>query len=54
MKLAKRHKRSDDEQDRIAELEDTIKQRDRRIEGLRQEIDEQRDLIDRMEEEIVE
>jgi len=54
MKLAKRHKRSDDEQDRIAELEDTIKQRDRRIEGLRQEIDEQRDLIDRMEEEIEE
>ena len=36
----------------LGELEDEIKQRDRRIEELRQEIDEQRDLIRRMEENV--
>jgi uncharacterized coiled-coil protein SlyX len=35
---------------RIEALEDELKQRDRRIEELRREIDEQRDLIHRMEE----
>ena len=33
--------------DRVGEMEDEIKQRDRRIEELRAEIDEQRDLIRR-------
>jgi hypothetical protein len=37
---------------RVGELQDELKQRDRRIEELRQEIDEQRDLIRRMEESI--
>jgi hypothetical protein len=38
--------------DRVGELQDELKQRDRRIEELRQEIDQQRDLIRRMEESI--
>jgi hypothetical protein len=37
-------------QTRIGELEDQLKQRDRRIEELREEIDEQRDLIKRFSE----
>ena len=37
---------------RIAELEDELKQRDRRIEELKREVDEARDLIRRMEEHI--
>jgi hypothetical protein len=37
----------------VAELEDELKQRDRRIEELRSEVDEQRDLARRMEEHLV-
>jgi len=39
-----------DPRHRIGELQDEIKHRDRRIEELRREIDEQRDLIRRLEE----
>ena len=34
-----------DPHDRIAELEDELKQRDRRIKGLKAELDEARDLV---------
>jgi transposase len=37
-------------EDRIVKLEDDLKQRDRRIADLRQELDEARDLVHRMEE----
>ena len=37
---------------RIAELEDEIKQRDRRVEELKREVDEGRDMIRRMEEHV--
>jgi predicted nucleic acid-binding Zn-ribbon protein len=37
---------------RIDELEDEIKHRDRRIEELRCEVDELRDLVRRMEEDV--
>jgi hypothetical protein len=40
------------ETDRIAALEDDIKMRDRRIEELRREVDELRDLVRRMEEQV--
>lgn len=39
-----------DDKRRIGELEDELKRRDRRIEELRREADEQRDLITRLRE----
>jgi hypothetical protein len=41
---------ADDDARRIGELQDEIRHRDRRINELRREIDEQRDLVRRMEE----
>jgi len=51
------HGRADDTADverRIGALQDELKQRDRRIEELLKEIDDQRDLIRRMEEHVEE
>ena len=38
--------------DRVAELEDELKQRDRRIADIKRELDESRDLVRRMEEHV--